>query len=359
MIRLLLMMVMLAQVIVPATARAAEGKLSVIRIGGAGSGGKASMIYLIGIVCARGLLEEEFKADGITIEWNPFRGAGPAVGEGIANGTLDFASYGDFPAVITRAGGIRTRFISPSYSRTNTYIAVKKDSPIKSVADLKGKKVSVGKGGNAHLAISMILADHGLTEKDVQLLNLAGADADAALTAGQIDAEVSGINAFKLRDLGIAKIIFSTKVEHDVWKSGGQLVVGEAFAQKYPDIVQRVINVYVKAAWWASQPENRDEVINILTRAGIPQEYYREDYEGVSFKKVYSPLFDPYVIDHYKTIVAFSKERGFIRKVFDVEEWIDRRYLEKALKANGLEDYWQSTDIHGNAAGEAGARALP
>jgi sulfonate transport system substrate-binding protein len=59
-------------------------------------------------------------------------------------------------------------------------------------------------------------------------------------------------------------------------------------------------------------------------------------------------LFDDYVVNHYKKIVEFSKERGFIRNAFDVKQWIDKSYLEKALKDSGLENYWQLTDIHGN-----------
>src|SRR3978361_1734677 len=83
-----------------AAAAAAEDKPAVIRIAnpGVGIGGRpgvgSSPWALLHI---RGILEEEFKADGIKVEWTFLRGAGPAVNELFANGLADIASLGDLP----------------------------------------------------------------------------------------------------------------------------------------------------------------------------------------------------------------------------------------------------------------------
>jgi sulfonate transport system substrate-binding protein len=57
----------------------------------------------------KGLLEEEFRRDGIKIEWNYFKGAGPAVNEAIANDLLDFAWQGDLPSIIGKSSGLKTK----------------------------------------------------------------------------------------------------------------------------------------------------------------------------------------------------------------------------------------------------------
>lgn len=328
----------------------AEGKKpKVIHIGCSGGGyGKPFSIYLIGIVHAKGLLEEEFKTDGIKIEWNIFKGAGPAVNEAFANGALDLASYGDFPSVIGRAGGLKTKLVSPSYARTNSYIAVPADSKAETILDLKGKKIGIGKGTATQLVLNRILEGNGLTEKDVKLYNLSGADADSALAAKQIDAEQAGQNVLRLRSLGIAKIIFSTHKAPDRWKVAGALFVTEQFAKEYPEILKRILRVYVKAARWASDEANREEVLKTWAQGGIPYAFFKEDLQGRPISDFITPIIDDYFVNHYKEAAAFSKERGFIRKEFDVEKWIDRSFVDAALKEEGLENYWQPRDADGN-----------
>ena len=75
------------------------------------------------------LVEKEFAADGIKVEWLFFKGAGPAVNEAIANKALDFAYQGDLPAVLARANGIKTRLLLAASVRSGVKIAVPPDSP--------------------------------------------------------------------------------------------------------------------------------------------------------------------------------------------------------------------------------------
>src|SRR6478609_7188277 len=100
----------------------------------------------LSVVHSRGLLEEEFRKDNIKIEWSFFKGAGPAVNEAYANSLIDFALQGDLPSSIGKAGGLKTKLLASTGSRQNTYVAVPADSQIKSLADLKGKKVAIFKG---------------------------------------------------------------------------------------------------------------------------------------------------------------------------------------------------------------------
>src|SRR5688572_33153326 len=78
----------------------------------------------------RGMLEDEFRKDGIQINWSFLRGAGPAVNELFANGLLDFSLLGDLPSIVGRASGLEYKLIAGSSVRGNIYLAVPADSSV-------------------------------------------------------------------------------------------------------------------------------------------------------------------------------------------------------------------------------------
>ncbi len=91
---------------------------SVIRIAypGVGIGNRPAVSgNAVATMHLKGLLEQEFKADGIQIRWSFLRGAGPAVNELYANGLVDFSALGDLPSVIGRAGGLKTKELAGTF----------------------------------------------------------------------------------------------------------------------------------------------------------------------------------------------------------------------------------------------------
>lgn len=96
----------------PAQAQAPE-PLKVIRIGVATGGVGSNPVRHGGTSTALaytdGVLEEEFKKDGVKVEWTFFKGAGPAVNEALVNQQLDFAWQGDLPSIVHRAGDVKTK----------------------------------------------------------------------------------------------------------------------------------------------------------------------------------------------------------------------------------------------------------
>lgn len=321
----------------------AEAKPKVIKLGTAYTAGYGRPFSggVIGIVHARGLLEEEFKKDGIKLEWNFFKGAGPATNEALANNTLDFSYIGDLPAIVGRAGGLKTKFIAGGSKWAHVYIGVPNDSTISSIKDLKGKKVGLFKGTNAQLTFSRILEANGLTEKDLRIYNLGIADADSALKTKDIDAGVYWTNLLTLRSLGAAKIIYSTKQGPQDWRNTGGFYVTEDFAKKYPEITRRIVKVYAQAARWASDEKNREEVIGIYVKAGSPRAAIVEELEGRTMADVHNIVFDDKYVRHYVEGLEFAKEKRLIKKGFKVEEWIDRSYLDSVLKELNLVNYWK------------------
>src|SRR4051794_1724949 len=117
----------------------------------------------------KGLLEEEFKKDGITIRWVLSAGSNKAL-EFLNAGSLDFGSTAGAAALIGKVNGnpIQSIYV---YSRPEwTALVTKGDSAIRTVADLKGKRVAVTRGTDPHIFLVRALAESKLTEKDVKLV---------------------------------------------------------------------------------------------------------------------------------------------------------------------------------------------
>jgi len=134
-------------------------------------------------------IENALKDDpGVKIEWYFFKGAGPAVNEAIANGQLDIAFQGDLPSVIGRASGLKTKFLLATGAHSPLYLAVPPGSDITSIKQLKGKKVSIFRGTNNHLAAVKVLTANGLSERDLQILNMDTATTNAALASKDVHA---------------------------------------------------------------------------------------------------------------------------------------------------------------------------
>ncbi len=340
----------LASISAPAYAQARPAKPTAIRIGFAAApvgNPPVSSGNAVAIAHWKGWLEEEFKADGIAVEWYFFRGAGPAVNESLATGQLDFAAQGDLPAVVARAGGLKTRLLLASGARNNLYVAVPPDSPLASVADLRGKRVALFKGTSGQLPTNRLLAKHGLAEKDLKAINLDYAAMQAALATKDIDAAFGGMELLKLRDAGVAKILYSSRDDSPVFTRQNHVLVTEAFEQAHPEIVQRVVNVIVRAARWGSDESHREEVLQQWGKGGTPSAAWREDLLGQPLKVRLSPLFDPLLVGLYQDASKQLVQFRLTRREVDVDRWIERKYLDRALRDQGLQHYWPTLDAQG------------
>jgi sulfonate transport system substrate-binding protein len=327
------------------TARAAAAP-SAIRIGVPGVGvGNRPIIggSSVATVALRGLLEEEFRAEGIKIQYNFLRGAGPAVNELFANGLADFGwGLGDLPSIIGKAGGLKTRILAAGGIRQNSYLAVPADSPIQGIKDLRGKKVAIFKGTNIQLAIAKILDGHKIAEKDLKAINLDNNTARLALTTKDIEAVWGNADLLQLRDQGVAKIVFTTRDADPRFLKHSSLIGSQSFIDQYPEITQRVVNKLVEASKWLSDQEaNPAPVYQLWAKSGTGFANYKEDFTGSSIKVRSSPLLDEYFASQYKRAIADSKRFGLIKNDIAFDSWVEPRFLNQALKTQKLEGYWQ------------------
>ncbi|MFK3776458.1 aliphatic sulfonate ABC transporter substrate-binding protein [Pseudomonas sp. NPDC089406] len=132
------------------------------------------------------LLEQRFPAT--QVEWIEFP-AGPQMLEALNIGSLDIGGTGDIPPIFAQAAGADLLYIGAEPAKPQAeVILVGKDSPITSVAALKGKRIALQKGSSAHNLVLRALAREGLNMADVQPVYLAPADARAAFEGGRVDA---------------------------------------------------------------------------------------------------------------------------------------------------------------------------
>jgi sulfonate transport system substrate-binding protein len=333
------------------TAPAAAEPLTIhIAFSQIGTGGRQfAALQTSAIAHAEGFFADEFKNDpDIKFDFIFFRGAGPATNEAVANGQVDFFSQGDLPSLIGRASGLKTKILLNVSGRQPRYLAVRPDSDIRRIEDLRGRKVSQQIGTNITLSISKIIAAHGLADRDIKFINMDSATAKAALLAGEIDASFGTQDFLELANDGKVKLVYSTKGDDPTFTSNSTFLVREAFEQKHPEITARIVKAVVKAAAWASDETNRSAVFASWAKNGVAPEIYAADFAGQPLKLRNSPLIDDFLVARYKEQAAYAKQFGLIRRDVEIDGWFAPKDLQQALTALRLEKYWDRYDASGS-----------
>ncbi|WP_321940543.1 sulfonate ABC transporter substrate-binding protein [Burkholderia cepacia] len=142
------------------------------------------------VLKARGTLEKRLASQGVTVQWLEFP-AGPQLLEGLNAGAIDVGTVGETPPIFAQAGGVDFVYIgNEPPAPQGEAIVVLPDSPIRNVAQLRGKKVAFNKGSNVHYLLVKALEHAGLTYADIQPIYLTPADARAAFVQRNVDAWV-------------------------------------------------------------------------------------------------------------------------------------------------------------------------
>src|SRR5438477_12743621 len=168
---------------VAATVGASYGQDKVVRIGFQ----KYGKLVLLK---SKGTLEDKLRSVGYKLVWTEFP-SGPPLLEALNVGSIDFGNTGEAPPIFAQAAGAPIQYVAyePPAPKGEA-ILVPKDSPLKSVADLKGKKVALNKGSNVHYLLVKALEQAGVKYSEIEPVFLAPADARAAFERGAVDAWV-------------------------------------------------------------------------------------------------------------------------------------------------------------------------
>src|ERR1700678_3254308 len=137
---------------------------------------------------ARGSLEKRLAPMHVEVKWTEFP-AGPQLLEGLNVGAIDFGIAGEAPPIFAQAAGADLVYVgNEPQASAGEAILVPKDSPIKTLAELKGKKIALNKGSNVHFMLVKLLEKAGLKYSDIDPIFLTPADARAAFERGSVDA---------------------------------------------------------------------------------------------------------------------------------------------------------------------------
>lgn len=224
-------------------------------------------IGLIVVARQQAALEKRLAPQGTKVQWVEFQ-AGPPLLEALNAGSIDFGYTGDAPPIFSQSAGGNLVYVSAAApSGDGEAILVKADSPIRSVADLKGRKVAVGRGTSAHNLLIAALEKAGLTFADITPAYLTPADAGSAFANDSVEAWSIWDPYFAVAQArSQTRVLVTSGQTLDV---SAYFLANRTFAQKYPGVVTGTLAALSDSAAWADS--HRDEVAQALAAVtGIP-----------------------------------------------------------------------------------------
>lgn len=212
------------------------------------------------ILKARGTLDKRLAGQGVDVKWTEFP-FGPPLLEAINVGSIDAGTVGESPPIFAQAAGADLVYVgNEPPAPAAEAIIVPKDSPIKSVAELKGKRVAVAKGSNANYLLIKLLERAGLKFGDIEVIYLPPADARAAFESGRVDAWSiwDPFLAASEKQLG-ARVLADGKgvvANHQFY------LAARSFAEKHPNVLHILLEEIDRIDQWGRL--NPNEVAKFL-----------------------------------------------------------------------------------------------
>lgn len=196
-----------------------------------------------------------------SVEWVLSQGSNKA-NENLRAKAVDIGSTAGTPALLARANGSPIHTIDIYSQPEWSAIVVRKDSPVTSVAQLRGQKVAATLGTDPYFFLIQALAAAGLSASDVQIVNLQHSDGKLALERGDVVAW-AGLDPFMAQtELEAGSRLLYRNLD---FNSFGLLNANEDFLTAKPDVAQAVVTAYERARAWLV--ENPEAAVQTLSRA--------------------------------------------------------------------------------------------
>jgi sulfonate transport system substrate-binding protein len=271
--------------------------------------------------------EKAFEKEGVKVVWNEFA-SGPPHFEALASGRLDFGSVGGTPVIAGQSGNVEFKAIGVvSDGEKGNSIVIPKGSSIKELKDLKGKKIGVAKGSSAYNFLYMALDRAGLTDKDIEVIQLQPDEARPALDNGSID-------AWSVWEPYVTTAIFQTGAKvlvsgEDLNINAPSFLIARAqFTKDHPDLTVLFLKTYEQVR--RDYVQNLDQVAKDLAEA---QKVDVKIIETVLKKSeaILSPTTDEFAKAHQEQ-ADFLYSVGGIDNKLDTSKVIENKFVEEALK---------------------------
>lgn len=237
--------------------------------------------------------------------------------EYLNSGGVDFASSASLSAVLSRANDspIKSVYV---YSRAEwTALVVRKDSPFKTVTDLKGKKIAATKGTDPYLFTLRSLQQAGLKKDDVELVHLQHPDGRTALEKGNVDAWAGLDPHMAASEIQAgSRLLYRNKD----FNSYGVVSVTEKFAKAHPQTITKVLDAYEKARDWAVK--HPDEFAKLLAdESGLPLEVAKLQLSRTDLS---TPFLSSKDVVASKAAAPILVSEELVRKGVNVDQVIDQ-----------------------------------
>lgn len=256
----------------------------------------------------KGWFEEAFKKHGVEkVEYTTFQEL-PVLNESLGARRIDIVFEAEPPAIVGRAGGIDLKIVGISCS-LNQEVVIRTDSNIKTFADLRGKKVTVPAGTSSHYNLLAILSGAGLSDTDVNIIDMSPPDARNAFETKQVDAWA----------------IWPPWVEQEIVAGKGKVLPGgearihsimsvrESFQKEHPEIVQATFDVLERTKTWIR--ENPAEAQQLVAKS------LKLDPKVIELawpKHDFSAQLTPAITTDIQAKADFLFKRGLIKNAVDV-----------------------------------------
>lgn len=294
-------------------------KLKILVPGVSGSG-EGALSEVLSIAYKEKFLEKELNAVGYTAEIIGFSTAGVGVNEALAAGEGDIAVYGDFPAVTYLSNNDDVSIFAVSSSRVQIGVIAKDD--IKTVQDLKGKKIATGIGTTCYKYLEDLLKKNGLSYDDVEIVN-ANFDSVSLYASGQVDAiaYVSSL-LYSAKQYGQGNIITSNGKDEEL--ASTFIAVGKnKFLKENPDVVTAVKKAFTAAKEFAAaDPSAAYEDFAKDADGTYTADIYKEIYDFDETFSYFEPEVTDEVITSLQGVADYMLANGYIKKEINIKDYV-------------------------------------
>ncbi|HCY75781.1 MAG TPA: hypothetical protein DHV28_07650 [Ignavibacteriales bacterium] len=261
--------------------------------------------------------EDSLVVKGIKVEYTEFQTL-PTINEAFATGKIDIVFEAEPPAIIGKASGIRIVIRDISCSLIQE-ILVPTNSNVKTIVDLKGKKIAVLAGTSSHYGVLNMLRDNGINANDVHIIDMVPPDAKAAFESGQIDAWAVWPPFVEQEELtGKGRIL----PKGDAYINSIMAVRGD-FIKDNEAIYKTIENVFNNTKIWILA--NPDSAVAIVSRQlNVPIEVIQKAWP----RHDWTAKLNMKVIDDIQAKANFLKETGKIQNPVKVKDDLIPVYIK-------------------------------
>ena len=220
-------------------------------------GFQKSAVNLV-ILKQRGILEQRFKNSKVT--WIEFP-AGPQLLEALSVGSVDFGLTGDSPPVFAQSAGKDLLYVGAEPAKPDSSaILVNANAEIKTLADLKGKRIAFQKGSSAHFLVVRALEKAGLQWSDIQTAYLTPSEARAAFERGSVDAWAIWDPFYAAAEVALKPRVLANG--RGLSENNSFYLAARKFAEQSPQAVQTLFVALTEADQYAQT--NRKEAAQLI-----------------------------------------------------------------------------------------------